>query len=115
MSVGEKIVAAMRDLSQVKDASGRPTKGKLKCLVVNTGLHDCQAIAESWFVERWNVSKGTDPLACIGEVLTTPPDMRPLSPSTPDFVRPVDPEPANVTVAEPLALPGDADLGDLLV
>lgn len=111
MTPGDKILAALPILCQdMAPNRGSPIKGKLKALVLNTKLGDgWQAIAQFWFVEKWNVACNADPLQAVADVLTKAPDMTPYGKSTPDFVAAVDPEPAGVMLAEPLVLPVEDD------
>lgn len=115
MTPGVAILEALPQLCQNRLPTGAPIKGKLKNLVLNTVAGEgWQAVAQFWFVEKWNISVHADPLQAIADVLTKSPDMTPYSKGTPDFVAAVDPEPVGVTVADPVVLVDTAD-DDLLV
>ncbi|UVK46790.1 hypothetical protein BPNPMPFG_002500 [Mesorhizobium sp. AR07] len=69
------IAEALKLITDSRDVRGAPIRGKLTSLTLNIGPEGWQAIAQFWFCNSWNVSVGPDPVACIMEVLTTPPDI----------------------------------------
>lgn len=103
-------LAALRALCQFEDEYKRPIKGKLKSLVLNViPGGEYQVIIQYFFVEKWTVVRGTDPAAILAEAISRVPDMEPFPPSTPAFVKAVDPEPPGGLGAP------TGDLSDLLV
>ncbi|RWO06306.1 MAG: hypothetical protein EOS07_21950 [Mesorhizobium sp.] len=74
-ALGLKLVTALRAISNSRDARGAPVRGKLTSLALNIGPEGWQAISQFWLTNDWNVSVGKDPVACLVEVLTTPPDL----------------------------------------
>ncbi|MER9680837.1 hypothetical protein NKJ23_16095 [Mesorhizobium sp. M0184] len=74
-ALGLKLVTALRAISKSRDDRGAPVRGKLTSLALNIGPEGWQAISQFWLTNDWIVSVGKDPVACIVEVLTTPPNL----------------------------------------
>lgn len=67
------IEEALREVCKdVRDERGNPVKGKLAHLVLNITGDGWQAVAQYWFVKKWNYAYSTDPAAAIREALGQP-------------------------------------------
>ncbi len=90
----------------VRSGSGNPVKGKLAHLVLNVTGDGWQAVAQYWFVKKWNYAYSADPVAAVLEALGQPVDME--SSAKGDFVS------RALVVTDFSETPPD-DLSDLLV
>lgn len=102
------IEEALREVCNgVRDDMGRPIKGKLAHLVLNITGDGWQAVAQYWFVKKWNYAFHADPVAAILEALGQPVDME-------TQVRDFESRAIKVTDFQEQA-PAATDLDDLLV
>ena len=82
------IAEIVRQLTDgVYDKTGRPVAGKLQTAWLTVCEGGWEAVAVFRFVESWNRATGPDPIACLIEVLTTPPRLQ--SPRVPDVIEDV--------------------------
>lgn len=73
--LGERLVKALRAISDSRLPNGNPIRGKLRSLTVNITPDRWQAIVQYWFANHWNVVCEQDPAIALMKVLEMEPDL----------------------------------------
>lgn len=71
-----RIEDALREVTTgVRSEHGNPIKGKLAHLALDITGDGWQAVAQYWFVKKWNYAYSSDPVKAVLEALGQPVDM----------------------------------------